>query len=205
MINSEMLGQLFDCLESWIISWERKTHIQMNHNDPLVNLIYEVHRSNYLLWNEEDKVRRTDLDDSMIVRIKRQVDQLNQKRNDLIERVDEWLLEHHYNHLIHHDLPIRTETPGSALDRLSVLSLKIYHMTKQTERTDVGNEHIEACRERLSILLTQWRDLEGALSNMISELNAEKIRMKVYRQFKMYNDPNLNPQLYVRKDSGKKA
>jgi len=200
LVIVEMLRQLLDSFALWTNSWERETAIKSKREDTLWTLVYEMHRFNYLLWNEEDKVRRTDLNDSTIVEIKRWVDQLNQERNDAIEGIDEWLLEHHYSHLLNLDLPIRTETPGSAFDRLSVLSLKIYHMGKQAERTDVGEEHIDACRRKLSILVSQWEDLKGALLGLISELNGGTGRMKVYRQFKMYNDPNLNPQLYRAKN-----
>ena len=195
-MDPKFIKKLFDLYLGWIEEWYNKKSNQIQANNTFLELIFNLHQLNYLLWNEEDKVRRTDLDGKTIVSMKRGIDRLNQQRNDTIERIDEWLLNNYYYHLIDQDLPIRTETPGSVFDRLSVLALKIYHMGKQTERGDVDQSHIDACEKKLGILQSQQKDLQRALSEMVDELNAGKIRMKVYRQFKMYNDPSLNPQLY---------
>jgi len=195
-VEFQLLAKIFDLFGEWVVRWEMDKIGRTTDNDPFLDLIFELHRSNYLLWNEEDKVRRTDLDGKTIVSVKRGIDKLNQQRNDTIEHIDEWMLNNYYYHLIDQGLPIRSETPGSVFDRLSVLALKIYHMGKQTERGDVDQSHIDVCKKKLGILQSQQKDLLRALSEMISELNAGKIRMKVYRQFKMYNDPNLNPQIY---------
>ena len=165
-------------------------------NMPIMALVYQLHRLNFFLWNNEDEARRDDLDDAIQVKVKRESHRLNQARNDAIERVDEWLLDNAYSHLVDLNVPMRTETSGSALDRLSILNLKLYHMAEQANRMDSSEDHRETCQQKLSILHAQKMDLEKALLEMFDDLNAGRIRMKIYRQFKMYNDPNLNPQIY---------
>lgn len=168
-------------------------------DNPLSLLVYQVHKFNFLLWNNEDEARRSDVDDATQVKVKRESHRLNQARNDAIEKVDEWLLEHAYDHLTKMNLPMRTETPGSVFDRLSILSLKIYHMDEQTKRVDVSEDHKNVCRQKLQVLYTQKVDLEKSLLEMFDDLESGKIKMKIYRQFKMYNDPAFNPKLYSNK------
>jgi hypothetical protein len=164
--------------------------------DPLLTLVERLHRFNYELWNQEDIARRTDVPDRTIREVKRAIDRLNQQRNDAIEALDEWLLATFYEQFVNSASVMRTETPGSALDRLSILSLKILRMRQQTERTGTTREHVAGCSAKLDVLLEQRDDLRAALRLMVSELNSGIVRMRVYRQFKMYNDPALNPQLY---------
>jgi hypothetical protein len=196
MISIDIIQNIFESYRKWTHFLEGSREKDIKYSNSFEKLIFKLHHLNFLLWEEEDQARRTDLDDTTLVRIKRSGHQLNQQRNDAIERIDEWLLENHYGYLADTDLPIRTETPGNALDRLSILSLKIYYMGKQLERGDIGKQHIEMCRSKLDVLLIQKEDLELALSDLIRDLNDGKIRMKIYKQFKMYNDPNLNPHLY---------
>jgi hypothetical protein len=164
-------------------------------NMPFMALVYQLHHLNFLLWNNEDEARRSDIDDATQVNVKRESHRLNQARNDAIEKVDEWLLDNAYGHLTELELPMRTETPGSVFDRLSILSFKVYHMAEQAHRLDVSDAHREACQQKLAILRTQQADLEKALLEMFDDLDKGKIKMKIYRQFKMYNDPTLNPKL----------
>ena len=196
MISKDVLQNIFESYRKWTIVFEGNSSGDIKYSNSFEKMVCKLHHLNFLLWEEENQARRLDLDDTTLVKIKRTGHQLNQQRNDAIERIDEWLLENHYGHLADTDLPIRTETPGSALDRLSILSLKIYYMRKQLGRRDVGEQHIEVCRSKLDVLLIQKEDLELALSDLIRDLNDGRIRMKVYKQFKMYNDPNLNPHLY---------
>lgn len=165
-------------------------------NMPIKSLVYQLHRLNFLLWNNEDEARRSDIEDATQVNVKRESHRLNQARNDAIEKVDEWLLDNAYGHLTELELPMRTETPGSVFDRLSILSLKIYHMAEQAQRLDVSDAHRKVCQQKIAVLHTQQKDLEKALLEMFDDLNKGKIKMKIYRQFKMYNDPTLNPKLY---------
>jgi Protein of unknown function (DUF4254) len=152
---------------------------------------------NYCLWHEEDKARRTDVDDSMIARVKRNIDGFNQQRNDLIERLDEAILAWLTPRCTwRDDLPINSETPGSIVDRISILSLKVFHMEEDTRRDDIDQAHRERSQQKLAILREQRADLEQALHGLLDEYLAGSRRMKLYRQFKMYNDPTLNPEVY---------
>jgi hypothetical protein len=164
------------------------------HADGVWQWIEANHRFNNLLWDEEDLARRKDVPDNAIAANKRAIDGYNQKRNDAIERIDEHLLA-----ALGEARPgarLNSETAGSMIDRLSILALKIFHMRAQTERTDATPEHIEICRQKLVRLIEQRSDLQGCLAALFAECAAGRAHFKVYRQFKMYNDPSLNPYLY---------
>lgn len=164
------------------------------------------HRYNTLLWQEEDKARRTDVDPTEIAASKRLIDLYNQKRNNAIEALDEVILGELSDVQLKPGARLNSETAGAMIDRLSILALKISHMREQTERTDVSDGHIEACRQKLERLITQRQDLASCLDNLLSEARQGRAYFKVYRQFKMYNDPTLNPYLYSRaRRSGKAA
>ena len=154
------------------------------------------HRYNCLLWDEEDLARRKRVPDAEIASNKRAIDGFNQKRNDAIERIDEALLETLASSPLKPGARLNSETAGSMVDRLSILSLKIFHMRLQTLRTDVDQVHIGSCRSRLDRFLEQRRDLSGCLGRLLAEASRGEAWFKVYRQFKMYNDPRLNPAVY---------
>lgn len=157
------------------------------------------HRYNSLLWGEEDKARRMDVDAAEIAASKRLIDQYNQKRNDAIEALDEAILTHLQDVQPAEDARLNSETAGAMVDRLSILSLKIFHMREQTRRADAAPEHIEACRSKLQRLMLQRQDLISCLDRLLREAEAGRAYFKVYRQFKMYNDPTLNPYLYAQR------
>lgn len=165
-------------------------------DDGLWKAIEDNHRCNCLLWDEEDLARRRDVPDAEIAANKRAIDGYNQKRNDAIERVDEHLLSVLSGQENSKDARLSSETPGGMIDRLSILSLKIRNMRLQTLRTDVAREHVETCRAKLSRLEEQRADLAACLDRLLAECARGESRFKVYRQFKMYNDPSLNPALY---------
>lgn len=159
------------------------------------------HRYNTLLWNEEDKARRTDVDATEIAASKRLIDQYNQKRNDAIEAIDEAILAELEDIPHSHDARLNSETAGAMIDRLSILCLKIHHMREQTLRVDVGPEHLVNCTAKLNRLIAQREDLAGCFDSLLAEAREGHAYFKVYRQFKMYNDPTLNPWLYGRPDA----
>ena len=154
------------------------------------------HRHNCLLWDEEDLARRVRVADAAIAANKRAIDGYNQKRNDAIERMDEVMLGALAGVRRMPGARLNSETAGSIVDRLSILSLKIHHMRLQTMRTDVDRAHIENCTARLFRFLEQRQDLAGCLDRLLAEAARGEGWFKVYRQFKMYNDPNLNPAVY---------
>ena len=158
--------------------------------------IAENHCYNNRLWQEEDKARRTDVDDSEIAASKRLIDQYNQKRNDAIEALDELILGELSQVRIKPSARLNSETAGSMIDRLSILALKIFHMRQQTERADASADHIDACRQKLQRLITQRQDLASCLESLLADAQLGKAYYKVYHQFKKYNDPTLNPYLY---------
>ena len=159
--------------------------------------IEDNHRCNCLLWNEEDLARRRNVPDSEIAANKRAIDGYNQKRNDAIERMDEHLLNLFLNKK--ENAKLSSETPGAMIDRLSILSLKIHHMRLQTLRSDVERAHVENCRLKLNRLTDQRTDLAACLDRLLAEAARGESYFKIYRQFKMYNDPALNPALYGEK------
>ncbi len=157
------------------------------------------HRYNCLLWQEEDRARRVDVPAAEIATSKRLIDRYNQQRNDAVEAIDEALLAGLAAAHCAEPVPgarLSSETPGAMIDRLSILSLKIHHMRLQTERSDAGQAHVQACSARLQRLITQRHDLAACLDQLLREAGSGQAYFKVYRQFKMYNDPALNPYLY---------
>lgn len=166
--------------------------------DVLAALAARENQVNHQLWHVEDEARRTDVDDAAIADCKRRIDRLNQRRNDLIEKVDACVVAL-VAPWIPADAPARhnTETVGSALDRLSIMALKVFHMREQAERADAAAAHREACRAKLDVLREQRADLAAGVLELLADYAAGAKRPKVYFQFKMYNDPTLNPALYA--------
>ena len=161
--------------------------------------IEDNHRNNRLLWDEEDLARRRSVPDAEIAKNKRAIDGYNQKRNDAIERMDEQLWVLFINNSNSKSARLSSETPGAMTDRLSILSLKIHHMRLQTQRKDVDAAHIESCLAKLDRLNEQRADLAACLDRLLEECARGESYFKVYRQFKMYNDPKLNPAMYGEK------
>ncbi|HXJ09121.1 MAG TPA: DUF4254 domain-containing protein [Burkholderiales bacterium] len=154
------------------------------------------HWHNGSLWEQEDLARRRNVPDSDIASNKRAIDAHNQKRNDAIEKIDEALLAVLDDITRMRKARQHSETAGAMIDRLSILSLKIKAMRAQTERGDVDQAHLEACTSKLNLLLQQRSDLAACLDRLLAEASRGETFFKVYRQFKMYNDPKLNPAVY---------
>jgi hypothetical protein len=164
--------------------------------DGLMAIAMAQHRANFELWHEEDKARVPKVADAEIARVKRAIDGLNQKRNDLVEKMDEWLIDR-----LDQDVaaPLHSETPGLMIDRLSILALKIYHTREEAHRESATQSHRQRNAERLVLLEEQREDLAGCLDALWAEVLKGTRRFKLYRQMKMYNDPELNPAVYSQK------
>ena len=160
--------------------------------------ICDLHRFNFLLWHEEDIARSPDVTDARIAQVKRAIDKYNQARNDAIEKVDDWLIEElgRRDIVAGPNAPAATETPGSAIDRLSILELRRFHMREQIDRADATAEHREKAAARLAVLDMQRSHLVDALCRLTDEIFAGQRPLRVFRQMKMYNDPTMNPYLY---------
>jgi hypothetical protein len=156
--------------------------------------IHGNHRRNFNLWHEEDCARRDDMGFEYVYRAKRAIDAYNQQRNDFIERIDQALFEAYQPKV--DEVPLNSETPGMIIDRLSIMALKLFHMIEQTERTDTNPDHLAACQKKVDVLRQQRADLTAILAKFLDEIRSGSRAYKVYFQFKMYNDPSLNPQLY---------
>ena len=175
-----------------------------NPYDDLLGIVCQQHQYNFLLWHEEDIARSPDVTDQRIAMVKRAIDGYNQQRNDWIERIDEGVIDSLFQQSItpQPGARINTETPGSAIDRLSIMSLRIYHMKEQLDRDDVDESHIQKVSERLARCRLQRADLGQSLVELLQDIFAGRKVLKVYRQMKMYNDPQLNPYLYERRKAG---
>ena len=150
-------------------------------------------------WHFEDIIRDPQIDPVEALKLKRRIDKSNQDRTDLVELIDSYFLDKYKEVLALPDATINTESPAWAIDRLSILALKIYHMQQEVERTDTTKEHHDQCQVKLAILLEQKKDLSTAIDQLLADIEAGRKYMKVYKQMKMYNDPALNPVLYAKK------
>ncbi len=165
----------------------------------LDHLLYHKNWIDTVQWHLEDIIRNPEIDPVEALKIKRRIDKSNQDRTDMVEYVDSYLLDKYKDVKIQEGARINTETPAWAIDRLSILALKIYHMRCETERKDVDEAHRAACQKKLDVLLTQQVDLSRAIEELIEDIEAGRKYMKTYKQMKMYNDPALNPVLYGKK------
>jgi len=150
-------------------------------------------------WHFEDIIRDPEINPVDALTLKRRIDKSNQDRTDLVERIDSYFLTLYKNVNIQDNATINTESPAWAIDRLSILALKIYHMREQAERKDASVEHLERCNAKLNVLLEQQKDLSSAIDTLLDDIGHGRKYMKVYKQMKMYNDADTNPVLYGKK------
>lgn len=181
-------------------AWHHPLGVPELSDDPSLARVIAQHRANFDLWHEEDKARDPQASDREIAEVKRTIDRLNQLRNDLVEKIDADLLSSLGEAMrFFPNAPLHSETPGMMIDRLSILALKIFHTREESSRQDASDSHRQRNRERLGILLEQQGDLADALDTFLKDLVGGRRRFKLYRQMKMYNDPELNPAVYKHK------
>ena len=174
----------------------------MSNPFELKTIEYYLYLKNWIdavQWHFEDIIRDPQIDPAESLKLKRRIDKSNQDRTDLVELIDSYFLDKYKEVVPQQDATINTESPAWAIDRLSILALKIYHMQQEVKRTDTTKEHHDQCEAKLAVLLEQKRDLSAAIDQLLADIEAGHKYMKVYKQMKMYNDPALNPVLYAKK------
>ena len=160
------------------------------------HLLYEKNWIDAVQWHYEDIIRDPDIDPTEGMNLKRLIDSSNQNRTEMVEYIDSYFLKLYSNVSPKPDAKVNTESPAWALDRLSILILKIYHMKEESLRKDVSEQHRNTCNEKLQVLLEQQKDLSESIDQLLEDLSKGEKKMKVYKQMKMYNDETLNPVLY---------
>ncbi|MCE3076994.1 DUF4254 domain-containing protein [Chryseobacterium gwangjuense] len=164
--------------------------------DSLERILYAKNWIDTVQWHLEDIIRDENIDPAEALLLKRTIDQSNQKRTDLVEFIDGWFLKKYESITPGSNAKINTETPAWAVDRLSILALKIYHMSLEANRESASEEHRLNCQEKLNVLLIQKDDLSTSINQLLTDIENGNVKMKVYKQMKMYNDESLNPILY---------
>ncbi len=198
MTFSELCNNIFN---QAIRDYHIKDNIETPINNPyereeIENRLYLKCWIDTVQWHFEDIIRDPHIDSVEALSLKRRIDRSNQDRTDLVEQIDSYFRLKYSDVQILPDARLNTESPAWAVDRLSILALKIYHMREQAERTDATAEHREKCGAKLQVLLEQQKDLSLAIDQLLDDIQAGRKYMKVYRQMKMYNDPSTNPVLY---------
>jgi hypothetical protein len=169
------------------------------HDGNLNSLLYQKSWIDTVQWHVEDLIREPEIEPTKGIQYKRLIDKLNQQRTDIVEKVDDYFLNLYTDVIVDSNAKLNTESPAWAVDRLSILALKIYHMRIESERIDIDDAKRQNCSQKLEILLEQRIDLSAAIDELLSDISEGKKKMKVYRQLKMYNDPETNPVLYSKK------
>lgn len=164
------------------------------------HLLYTKNWIDTVQWHLEDIIRDPEIDPIEALRIKRWIDKSNQERTDMVEYIDSWFLQENADVKIQDDATINTESPAWAIDRFSILALKVYHMREEANRAEASAEHRANCQTKLNVLLEQHQDLSSAIENLIEDIENGRKYMKVYKQMKMYNDDELNPVLRGKKN-----
>ena len=182
--------------------------ITRNPNNPFENksfehLLYEKNWIDTVQWHYEDIIRDPDIDPSEGMKLKRLIDSSNQNRTEMVEYIDSYFLNLYSSVTTRENAKVNTESPAWAIDRLSILILKIYHMEEESNRKDVSDDHRNNCQKKLNVLVEQREDLSESIDQLLMDLSSGEKKMRVYKQMKMYNDESLNPVLYKKDDSAK--
>jgi hypothetical protein len=187
--------------EKAIRDYHVSDHVDSPVNNPydknlVEHLLYQKNWIDTVQWHLEDLIRDPAIDPAAALILKRRIDSSNQERTDMVEYIDTYFLTKYKDVLMKEHAGINTESPAWAIDRLSILALKIYHMQQEAERAGASEEHRLACSEKLAVLLQQRKDLSEAIDTLMKDIENGNKYMKVYKQMKMYNDESLNPILY---------
>ncbi|MDO6604356.1 DUF4254 domain-containing protein [Arenibacter palladensis] len=190
----------FKIFEESIEKYHQKDDVSQEFNNPypkedISHLLYRKNWIDTVQWHYEDIIRDPNIEPVAALKLKRQIDASNQDRTDLVEFIDSYFLNKYQSVEKDKNATINTESPAWAIDRLSILALKIYHMQEEVNRTDASQDHIQKCQNKLNVLLEQKKDLCSAIDQLLEDIESGKKYMKVYKQMKMYNDNELNPVL----------
>lgn len=190
--------------EQSIQDYHKYDNVDQPMNNPyqpqtIEHLLYQKNWIDTVQWHLEDIIREPSIDPETALKIKRRIDASNQDRTDTVEFIDSYFLEQFKDVEIRPNAKINTESPAWAIDRLSILALKIYHMAEEATRESASAEHRKTCAEKLEVLKQQQVDLSTGIEELLSDMKGGEKFMKVYKQMKMYNDPSLNPVLYTSK------
>jgi len=201
MTFSTLSNKIFD---EATLSYHITDHVDASNPNPYRSqtIEYDLFLKNWIdavQWHLEDIIRKPDIDPVDALALKRRIDKSNQDRTDLVERIDNYFWDKFKEVKSLPNALLNTESPAWAIDRLSILILKIWHMRSEVEREDAAPEHRAQCQLKLSILLEQRSDLSTAIDQLLEDIESGRRYMKVYKQMKMYNDPSLNPSLYQKK------
>lgn len=198
MSFSEQCNKIFQrAIDDYHIHDDIDTPINNPYDDGTIeNRLYLKCWIDTVQWHFEDIIRDPNIDPIEALALKRRIDRSNQDRTDLVEQIDSYFRQKYSEVKVLPEARINTESPAWAIDRLSILALKIYHMREQVERQDASKEHKDTCTAKLNVLLEQQKDLGTAIDQLLEDIQEGRKYMKVYRQMKMYNDPSTNPVLY---------
>lgn len=198
MSFSEQCNKIFQqAIDDYHVHDDIDTPINNPYDDGTIeNRLYLKCWIDTVQWHFEDIIRDPHIDPMEALALKRRIDRSNQDRTDLVEQIDSYFRQKYSEVKVLPDARINTESPAWAVDRLSILALKIYHMREQAERQDASKEHKDKCMAKLNVLLEQQKDLGTAIDQLLEDIQEGRKYMKVYRQMKMYNDPSTNPVLY---------
>lgn len=198
MSFSEQYNKIFQrAIDDYHVQDDIDTPISNPYDDGTIeNRLYLKCWIDTVQWHFEDIIRDPHIDPTEALTLKRRIDRSNQDRTDLVEQIDSYFRQKYAEVKVLPGARINTESPAWAIDRLSILALKIYHMREQAERQDASKEHKDTCKAKLNVLLEQQKDLGTAIDQLLEDIQEGRKYMKVYRQMKMYNDPSTNPVLY---------
>ena len=208
MTETKISKKAIEIFEKSVNDYHVYDDITRNPNNPFENksfehLLYEKNWIDTVQWHYEDIIRDPDIDPSEGMKLKRLIDSSNQNRTEMVEYIDSYFLNLYSSVTTRENAKVNTESPAWAIDRLSILILKIYHMEEESNRKDVSEDHRNNCQKKLNVLIEQREDLSESIDQLLIDLSKGIKKMRVYKQMKMYNDESLNPVLYKKDDSAK--